>query len=115
MCDVRGKTITARWVMNDSIFFATFDPLYINAPEACGLCIAQPPAFNYEYCVEQNDGKRHSIKGFCCTGCAGGLLQKLAGREAREWADEEAELAADDRDVTDLQKRRLATFGHLTR
>jgi hypothetical protein len=34
--------------MNDSIFFATFDPLYINAPQSCSLCITQPPAFNYE-------------------------------------------------------------------
>jgi len=50
--------------MNDSVFFATFDPRYINAPDACSLCIAQPPAFNYEYCVEQTDGKRHYIKGF---------------------------------------------------
>jgi len=97
--------------MNDSIFFATFDPLYINAPEACSLCIAQPPAFNYEYCIEQSDGHRHYIKGFRCTACAAGLLQKLAGREAQEWAEEEAELQADDMDVTDLQKRRLATFG----
>jgi hypothetical protein len=50
--------------MNDSLFFATFDPLYTNAPETCSLCIAQPPAFNYEYCVEQQDGHRHYIKGF---------------------------------------------------
>ena len=99
--------------MNDSLFFATFDPLYINAPDACSLCIAQPPAFSYEYCVEQTDGKRHYIKGFCCTACATGLLQKLAGREAREWAEEEAELEADDTDITDLQKRRLATFGNV--
>lgn len=99
--------------MNDSLFFATFDPLYINAPDACGLCIAQPPAFSYEYCVEQHDGKRHYIKGFCCMACATGLLQKLAGREAREWAEEEAELEADNMDVTDLQKRRLATFGNV--
>ena len=32
--------------MNDSLFFATFDPLYVNAPDACNLCIAQPPAFS---------------------------------------------------------------------
>jgi hypothetical protein len=32
--------------MNDSLFFATFAPLYVNAPDACNLCIAQPPAFN---------------------------------------------------------------------
>src|ERR671935_300093 len=103
----------ARWVMNDSLFFATFDPLYINAPDACSLCIAQPPAFSYEYCVEQQDGNRHYIKGFCCTACATGLLQRLAGREAREWAEEEAELEADNMDITDLQKRRLATFGNV--
>jgi len=99
--------------MNDSLFFATFDPLYVNAPDACNLCIAQPPAFSYEYCIEQNDGKRHYIKGFCCTACSAGLLQKLAGREAQEWADEEAQLEADEMDVTDLQKRRLATFGNV--
>jgi hypothetical protein len=28
-----------------------------------------------------------------------------------EWAEEEAELRAEDVDVTDLEKRRLATFG----
>jgi hypothetical protein len=99
--------------MNDSIFFATFDPLYINAPQSCSLCITQPPAFNYEYC-EQTDGTRHSIKGFCCTACATGLLKKLAGKEAQEWAEEEAEFEADEVEVTDLQKRRLATFGHPT-
>ena len=100
--------------MNDSLFFATFDPLYTNAPETCNLCIAQPPAFNYEYCVEQPDGRRHYIKGYCCTACAAGFIQKLAGREAQEWAAEEAELE-DEMDVTGLQKRRLATFGNLAR
>ena len=99
--------------MNDSLFFATFDPLYVNAPDACSLCIAQPPAFTYEYCIEQNDGQRHYIKGFCCTACSAGLLQKLARREAQEWAEEEAELEAGEMDVTDLQKRRLATFGNV--
>src|SRR5215467_9088778 len=72
--------------MNDSLFIATFDPLYVNAPDACSLCIAQPPAFSYEYCIEQNDGKRDYIKGFCRTACSAGL-QKLAGREAQEWAE----------------------------
>jgi hypothetical protein len=40
-------------------------------------------------------------------------LHRLAGREAKEWADEEEELAAGELDVTDLQKPRLATFGNL--
>lgn len=99
--------------MNDSVFFATFDPLYVNAPDGCGLCISQPPIFSYEYCIEEPDGQRQYLKGFCCAGCAADLLKKLATTEAKEWADEEAELEADNLDVTDLQKRRLATFGKL--
>jgi hypothetical protein len=38
--------------MYDSLFFATFDPVYVNAPDTCDICISQPPIFNYEYCVE---------------------------------------------------------------
>ena len=70
--------------MNDSLFFATFDPLYVNAPETCTLCLTEAPAFNYEYCIEQNDGNRHYIKGYCCASCAAGLMKKLAGREAED-------------------------------
>ena len=68
--------------MNDSIFFATFDPLYINAPESCSLCITQPPAFNYEY-GEQTDGTRHYIKGFCCPACATGSSKSLPARKRK--------------------------------
>jgi hypothetical protein len=99
--------------MNDSVFFATFDPLFINAPEACNLCLSQPPVFSYEYCIELDDGERHYIKGYCCSQCAGGLLKKLQSKEALEWAEEEANLEAENLDVTDLQKRRLATFGEV--
>jgi hypothetical protein len=101
--------------MNDSLFFATFDPLYINAPETCPLCFVQPPAFSYEYCIEQEDGKRNYNKGYCCITCSGTLLHRLAGREAKEWEKEEEELAEGQLDVADLQKRRLATFGNLAR
>jgi hypothetical protein len=99
--------------MNDSVFFATFDPLYVNAPDACSLCIAQPPIFDYEYALEKENGERQYIKGFCCARCAADLLKKLATNEAREWAEEEAVLQAEDLDVTDFQKRRLATFGNV--
>jgi hypothetical protein len=98
--------------MNDSLFFATFDPLYINAPETCNLCLAEAPAFTYEYCLERSDGRRKYIKGYCCADCAAGLMKRLAGREAEEWAREEAELQAQHLDVAELQKRRLATFGN---
>jgi hypothetical protein len=97
--------------MNDSVFFATFDPLFINAPEACNLCLGPPPIYNYEYCIEREGGERHYIKGYCCGPCAAGLLKKLEGKEAQEWEEEEAGLEAEHMDVTDLQKRRLATFG----
>jgi hypothetical protein len=40
-------------------------------------------------------------------------MKRLAGREAEEWAEEQAELQAEDLDVTALQKRRLATFGNV--
>jgi len=99
--------------MNDSVFFATFDPLFINAPEVCSLCLGPPPAFNYEYCIELDDGNRHYIRGYCCAQCATGLLKKLQGKEAQEWEEEEASLEAEHMDITDLQKRRLATFGEV--
>ena len=97
--------------MYDSLFFATFDPVYVNAPDICDICVIQPPTFNYEYCIEEEGGQRQYIKGFCCPSCAEGLLKKLKIREAEEWAEEEAQLEAGQVDVTDFQKRRLATFG----
>jgi len=97
--------------MNDSVFFATFDPLYVNAPDGCSVCIAQPPIFSYEYCIEEESGERQYLKGFCCAACAAQLLKRLANTEAGEWEKEEEELEAENLDVTDFQKRRLATFG----
>ncbi len=97
--------------MNDSIFFGTFDPLCVDAPDVCNLCVAQPPAFEYESCIQGETGQREVKKGFCCASCARAMLKNLEGREAIEWAEEEAELEAEHVDVTDYQKRRLATFG----
>ena len=97
--------------MDDSLFFATFDPLFINAPETCTLCIVRPPAFNYEYAVGIENGQRTYEKGFCCTACALALMRKLESREASEWREEEEAMEADHLDTADLQKRRLATFG----
>jgi len=97
--------------MMDSVFFATFDPLLSNSPDACTLCIVHPPAFAYEYCTEDEEGERKYLNGFCCTGCAAVLLKKLANVEAGQWEAEEAVLEAEHLDTSDLQKRRLATFG----
>jgi hypothetical protein len=97
--------------MNDSVFFGTFDPLCVDAPETCSVCIAQPPVYEYETCMEVEKGGRSITKGFCCASCARAMLNNLEGREADEWAEEEAELEAEHVDITDYQKRRLATFG----
>jgi hypothetical protein len=97
--------------MDDSLFFATFDPLFVDATEACQMCMRQPPAFTYEHSIEDESGRRNYVKGFCCTACAVTLLQKLEKQEAQEWEAEEAALEEDSVDVTDLQKHRLATFG----
>jgi hypothetical protein len=97
--------------MNDSLFFATFDPLFVNAPEACSMCLLQPPIFTYEYALDEEEGNRTYHKGFCCGACAAALVNSLADREAEEWEKEENVMALDRLDVTDFQKRRLATFG----
>jgi|SRR5579862_5721232 hypothetical protein len=97
--------------MDDSLFFATFDPLFVNAPETCTLCIVRPPAFNYEYAIEEGSGQRTYQKGFCCSACAMDLMRKLAAREASEWKEEEVAMEAEHLDIADMQKRRLATFG----
>jgi hypothetical protein len=95
---------TAGWVMNDRMFFATCDPLSCQCSGGMQSCITQPPAFNDQACIEQTDGHRPYIKGNCCSTCAAGLVQTLAGSEAQEWAVE-ADLKADDMDGSDLQKR----------
>jgi hypothetical protein len=95
--------------MNATLFFATFDPLR-ETPDVCTLCGSRPPVFNYEFHTEDENGELQSTTGFCCAGCATKRLRQLEATESREWAVEEAALAADDSDVTEFQKRRLATF-----
>ena len=96
--------------MHDSAFFATFDPLFCEAPDTCEVCGVNLPIFQYECCT-QTQGKEHQYaKGFCCASCAVRLLQHIKILEAREWAEEETALRADDMDVTEFHKRRLAAF-----
>ncbi|HKU20912.1 MAG TPA: hypothetical protein VJQ50_07850 [Terriglobales bacterium] len=96
--------------MNDSVFFASFNPLFCEAPDTCELCGVNLPIFQYEYCAQNQNRERQYLKGFCCAACAAQLLQKLKRSEAREWAEEEAALCADDMDVTEFHRRRLAAF-----
>ena len=96
--------------MNDSVFFASFNPLFCEAPDTCELCGVNLPIFQYEYCTQNQNRERQYLKGFCCAACAAQLLQKLKRSEAREWAEEETALCADDMDVTEFHRRRLAAF-----
>jgi hypothetical protein len=95
--------------MNATLFFATFDPLR-ETPDVCSLCGSRPPVFNYEFHTDDDSSKPQSTSGFCCASCSAELLRRLESAESRKWEEEETALAADDLDVTEFQKRRLATF-----
>lgn len=96
--------------MNDSVFFATFDPVFCDAPASCERCGARTPVFQYEYCTKNEKNERQYLKGFCCGACADQILRQLKAAESREWAEEETALRADDLDTTDLHQRRVAAF-----
>jgi hypothetical protein len=81
--------------MSEKVTFSAFDPVRFDAPLRCDVCDSQAPAFHYEYCVDE--ATRQSPKrGFCCSFCAMGLLQRLQRAESRAWAEEEASLRAED-------------------
>lgn len=96
--------------MNDSVFFATFDPVFCDAPASCERCGAGVPVFQYEYCTQNQSKEREYQKGFCCGGCADQILRQLKAAESHEWAEEEAALQADEMDTTELHQRRVAAF-----
>ncbi|HJT88739.1 MAG TPA: hypothetical protein VJ732_12805 [Bryobacteraceae bacterium] len=96
--------------MNDSVFFATFDPVFCDAPATCERCGEGVPVFQYEHCTQNQRKEREYVKGFCCGACADLILQQLKAAESREWAEEETALQADDLDPTELHQRRVAAF-----
>jgi len=90
--------------MHNSLHFTTFDPLR-DAPELCGLCRTRPPVLHFEFNSDEYQKEPLSSKGFCCEVCATRLLKTLERTESREWAEEEAALAADDLDTAEFHKR----------
>lgn len=92
------------------VSFATFDPLIRDTPERCDLCLSASPIFSYEFRTHDEQGERRFLYGFCCAACGPKLLKKLERAESREWAAEEAALEADDLDVSEFHKRRVAAF-----
>lgn len=93
--------------MNSNVHFTTFDPLR-DAPEVCGVCTQTLPILRYEFQTDDETGEPYTIKGFCCEPCATRLLKLLECSESREWAEEEAALAAADQDTTEFHKRLVA-------
>lgn len=100
--------------MTDKLSLATFDPLLRDTPGLCNLCAGTVPVFTYEFRTEEQ-GEARSSKGFCCAACAAALVKNLERVEAREWAEEEEALQADDMDISEFKKRRLSAFGAGTR
>lgn len=95
--------------MMDSLFLAGFDPLH-EVPEQCTICSSRPPVFCFDYRGWDEKQNPQESKGFCCTSCAISLVKQLDRAESQEWESEEAALAADDFDVTEFHKHRLAAF-----
>jgi len=90
--------------MRSSILFGSFE-LLRDAPEVCSVCQSNPPVFHFEFTTEDEKGDPYCIKGFCCEPCATRLLKTLECTESREWAEEEAALAAADQDTSEFHKR----------
>jgi hypothetical protein len=90
--------------MHNSLHIMTFDPLR-DAPERCSLCEKRPPVFHFEFKSDADQKEPLTRRGFCCEICATRLLKKLERTESREWAEEEAALAAADLDTDDFHKR----------
>jgi len=95
--------------MNSSLTFSTFEPLR-EVPEVCGVCRANAPVFAYDAHAYGAGGEAKDTEGFCCARCAVGLLKKLERVESRQWIEEETALQADDSDVGDFHRHRLAAF-----
>ena len=96
--------------MSEKVTFSTFDPIRSDAPSHCDVCDAQPPVFHYEYDMDESV-RQQPRTGFCCRDCTAKLLDTLQRAESQIWALEEAFLRANDVDASDLEERRLATFG----
>lgn len=96
--------------MSEKVTFSAFDPIRFDVPSQCELCTSQPTMFHYEYDVDEAV-RQQPRKGFCCRSCASKLLDKLQRAESQVWAQEEAFFKANDVDASDLEERRLATFG----
>ena len=94
--------------MNSKITFATFDPVFDETPLRCVTCSTNPPVFHYEF-FSGVDEQEPEV-GYCCATCAPDILARLAGAECQAWQEEEAAFKADDIDVSDLHKWRVAAF-----
>jgi len=95
--------------MRAKLHLAAFDPMH-EVPRVCGVCGKVPPVFDYEFSTYGENGELTDTQGFCCSACATDLLKKLERAEAKEWAEEESALRADDVDVTALHQQRLSSF-----
>lgn len=61
--------------MPDSVFITTLADWEWTGAEVCSLCRYRTAALRYELNGEDYDF--HPLRGYCCVGCAAGLLAAL--------------------------------------
>jgi hypothetical protein len=97
--------------MANKVCFTGFDPFMGDSPELCDLCSSRPPIFKYQCSNSREREQCEYLLGFCCQPCTQRLLDQLQQSESREWAEEESALNADESDVKEFHRRRVAAFG----
>ena len=97
--------------MTNKVCFTGFDPIVGDSPELCDLCSDRPPIFKYQCSSWHENEQREYLLGFCCQPCTQHLLENLQQRESREWAEEESSFNADEIDLKEFHRRRVAAFG----
>ncbi len=64
----------------------------------------------YESHTYRESGEPEDTRGFCCARCAVELVKKLESAESQQWTEEEAALQADDLEISDFRRHRLAAL-----
>jgi hypothetical protein len=95
--------------MSSRLSLFTFEPLR-EVPEVCSLCKAGSPVLIYESQVYGKNGEAEDGRGFCCGRCAIELVKQLEVGELQQWTEEEAALEAEDLDVGEFRRHRLAAI-----
>jgi len=99
--------------MYRNLLFSSFDA-FREVPRNCSLCLDRAPVLHFTL-HEIRPEDREPIKGFCCAPCAAHLIAKLEQGESWDWTEQEATLAGDGIDTSNLRHRLESLRAALTR